>query len=42
LLAVAGVFVLKFAKVGLIGLAVLGAGAARLFKRRNKGGGNTV
>ncbi len=35
-LALAGVFVAKFAKVGLVALALLGAGAARLFKRRKK------
>jgi uncharacterized membrane-anchored protein len=35
-LALAGVFLAKFAKVGLVALAVLGGGAAKLFKRRKK------
>ncbi len=33
-LALAGVFIAKFAKVILLGLAVVGAGATRLFRRR--------
>jgi uncharacterized membrane-anchored protein len=42
LLALAGVFVLKFAKIGAIAVAVVVGLASRLFKRRPKTGGGAV